>query len=175
MKCFKLALICRVINHAAQAGAECGLFETLSEITHLDWPDGNICCSKLLNMLSINLLFPGKKVHMFILLFFREYSLFCALHLFSLSELTLQFDNSAIVYILFVYFCHVTVILEIERQREIQTGEDPFTTYSDFLGLGCNKHCRYVSLVNSDGRCRGPLQRHWFATFIKCSVFNSSF
>lgn len=48
---------------------------------------------------------------MFILLFFKEYSLFCALHLFS----SLQFDNSAIVYILFVYFCHVTVILEMER------------------------------------------------------------
>lgn len=115
LTCGKLALICRVINHAAQTGAECGLFETLSEITHLDWLDGNICCSKLLNMLSINLLFPGKKVHMFILLFFKEYSLFCALHLFSLSELTLQFDNSAIVYILFVYFCYVTVILEMER------------------------------------------------------------
>lgn len=100
-----MALICRVVNHAAQTGAECGLFETLSEITHLDRLDGNICCSKFCT-LSINLLFPGKKVHMFILLlFFKEYSLFCALHLFFLSELTLKFDNSAIVYILFVYFC----------------------------------------------------------------------
>lgn len=53
---------------------------------------------------------------MFIFCFFKNIHLFRALHLFCLSELTLKFDNSAIVYILFVHSCLVTVILKMERQ-----------------------------------------------------------
>lgn len=57
-----------------------------------------------------------KRIYMFIFCFFKNIHLFRALHLFCLSELTLKFDNSAIVYILFVHSCLVSVILQMERQ-----------------------------------------------------------